>query len=113
MGRLLRGLRIWRAVLTLLLFLWWDSQAWTYRTGLTPDRRAARQLLRARWLTAELLRLGSAFIKLGQLLSARPDILPAGWVAELARCRTAFPPSRLSRCSRCWRRSLAPMCRGD
>ena len=60
MGRLLRGLRIWRAVLILLLFLWWDSQAWTYRGGQTPDRRAARQLLRARWLTAELLRLGSA-----------------------------------------------------
>ena len=26
MGRMLRGLRIWRAVLTLLLFLWWDSR---------------------------------------------------------------------------------------
>ena len=41
MGRLLRGLRIWRAVLTLLLFLWWDSQAWTYRGGQTRDNRAA------------------------------------------------------------------------
>ena len=91
MGRLLRGLRIWRAVLTLLALLWWDSQSWTYRGGITADRRAARQQARAQWLTAELLRLGSAFIKLGQLLSARPDILPAGWVAELAALQDSVP----------------------
>ena len=91
MGRLLRGLRIWRAVLTLLAMLWWDSQSWTYRGGITADRRAARQQRRARWLTAELLQLGSAFIKLGQLLSARPDILPAGWVAELAALQDSGP----------------------
>ena len=91
MGRLLRGLRIWRAVLTLLALLWWDSQSWTYRGGITSDRRAARQQARAQWLTAELLRLGSAFIKLGQLLSARPDILPAGWVAELAALQDSVP----------------------
>ena len=80
---LLRVLRIWRAVLTLLLLLWWDGQSWTYRGGVTAERRARRQQQRARWLTSELLSLGSAFIKLGQLLSARPDILPAGWVACL------------------------------
>ena len=110
MGRLLRGLRIWRAVLTLLLFLWWDSQAWTYRTGLTPDRRAARQLLRARWLTAELLRLGSAFIKLGQLLSARPDILPAGWVAELASLQDSVPAFPFEQVQSVLEEELGPRC---
>ena len=88
---LLRALRIWRAVLTLLALLWWDGQAWTYRGGITADRRAQRQRFRARWLTEELLCLGSAFIKLGQLLSARPDILPAGWVAELAALQDSVP----------------------
>ena len=88
---LLRALRIWRAVLTLLLLLWWDGQSWTYRGGVTAERRARRQQHRARWLTAELLSLGSAFIKLGQLLSARPDILPAGWVAELAALQDSVP----------------------
>ena len=88
---LLRALRIWRSVLTLLLLLWWDAQAWTYGGKVTAELRAERQRQRARWLTTELLRLGSAFIKLGQLLSARPDILPAGWVAELAALQDSVP----------------------
>ena len=91
MTGLLRALRIWRAVLTLLILLWWDAQAWTYRGGATAERRSFRQRQRAHWLTTELLRLGSAFIKLGQLLSARPDILPAGWVAELAALQDSVP----------------------
>ena len=90
--RAIRALVIWRAVLTLLVLLWWDGQAWTYRGGATPERRAERQQQRAQWLTRQLLQLGSAFIKLGQLLSSRPDILPAGWVSELA-CLLYTSPS--------------------
>jgi len=86
-----RSLRIWRAVLQLLLGLWWDAARWTYPGGVSDDRRAARQRRRARWLTAELLQLGSAFIKLGQLLSARPDVLPAGYVEELAHLQDQVP----------------------
>ena len=91
MTGLLRALCIWRSVLTLLLLLWWDAQSWTYPGGANAELRAQRQRQRAHWLTAELLRLGSAFIKLGQLLSARPDILPAGWVAELAALQDSVP----------------------
>ena len=91
MTGLLRALRIWRSVLTLLLLLWWDAQSWTYPGGTNSELRQQRQRQRAHWLTAELLRLGSAFIKLGQLLSARPDILPAGWVAELAALQDSVP----------------------
>ena len=86
-----RSLRIWRAVLQLLLGLWWDAASWTYPGGVSDERRAARQRRRARWLTAELLQLGSAFIKLGQLLSARPDVLPAGYVEELAHLQDQVP----------------------
>jgi predicted unusual protein kinase regulating ubiquinone biosynthesis (AarF/ABC1/UbiB family) len=86
-----RVLRIWSAVLQLLLWLWLDGKAWSYPGGATAERRAARQRRRARWLTAELLELGSAFIKLGQLLSARPDVLPASWVEELARLQDSVP----------------------
>ena len=89
--RAIRALVIWRAVLTLLVLLWWDGQSWTYRGGATRERRAERQLQRAQWLTRQLLELGSAFIKLGQLLSSRPDILPAGWVSELASLQDNVP----------------------
>ena len=77
---LLRPLRIWWLALALLLGLWWDGQTWSYVGGVTPERQRSRQQRRARWLTQEFLGLGSAFIKLGQLLSARPDVLPADLV---------------------------------
>jgi len=86
-----RVLRIWAAVLQLLLWLWIDGKGWSYPGGASEARRAARQRRRARWLTAELLELGSAFIKLGQLLSARPDVLPASWVEELSRLQDSVP----------------------
>ncbi len=87
----LRVLRIWQSVLTLIILLWWDSLYWTYPKGFSSERRKRRQQLRSRWLTAELLNLGSAFIKLGQLLSARPDVLPAEWVVELAALQDSVP----------------------
>jgi predicted unusual protein kinase regulating ubiquinone biosynthesis (AarF/ABC1/UbiB family) len=86
-----RVLRIWWTVLQLLWSLWLEGQGWSYRGGMTPERRAARQRRCARWLTARLLSLGSAFIKLGQLLSARPDVLPASWVEELSRLQDSVP----------------------
>ena len=58
----IRALVIWRAVLTLLLLLWWDGQPWTYRGGATQERRAERQQQRAQWLTRQLLELGSASV---------------------------------------------------
>jgi predicted unusual protein kinase regulating ubiquinone biosynthesis (AarF/ABC1/UbiB family) len=88
---LARSLRIWLLALGLLSGIWWDSQGWTYPGGVTPARRAVRQRRRARWLTQRFLELGSAFIKLGQLLSARPDVLPADVVEELAHLQDRVP----------------------
>ena len=90
-SRLGRSLRIWRLALQLLVGLWWDGRPWTYPGGFTPARQAARQRRRARWLTAQFLSLGSAFIKLGQLLSARPDVFPAEVVEELSHLQDRVP----------------------
>lgn len=51
-----------------------------------PDRDTA---VRFRTLLAEL---GPTFTKLGQLLSTRPDMLPAHWIEELERLQDDCPP---------------------
>ena len=38
-----RSLRIWRTVVQLVLLLWLDGSGWTYRGGMTAERREARQ----------------------------------------------------------------------
>ena len=87
-----RALRIWKTLLSLLFCLWLDSKKWTYFKGYNVKRRERRQVKRAKWLTKELISLGSAFIKLGQLLSARADIIPASWVNELTSLQDRVPP---------------------
>ena len=88
---ILRPLHIWWLALALVLGLWWDGQDWTYPGGISLERQQRRQRRRARWLTKEFLALGSAFIKLGQLLSARPDVMPAELVEELATLQDQVP----------------------
>ena len=39
-----------------------------------------------------LVDLGPTYVKLGQLLSSRPDILPAAWIAELSQLQDACEP---------------------
>jgi ubiquinone biosynthesis protein len=51
-----------------------------------PDRKTAA---RFRQMLAEL---GTTFIKLGQLLSTRPDFLPSHWIEELEKLQDDCPP---------------------
>ena len=60
-----------------------------WRAGADPDRR--QQL--ARSLTAALDEGGVTFVKLGQVLSTRRDLLPAEFVAELGRLQDRAAPS--------------------
>jgi len=87
-----RALKIWIILLGLLFYLWFDSKKWTYFKGYTAKKREERNTLRAKWLTKELVNLGSAFIKLGQLLSARADVIPSIWVNELTSLQDRVPP---------------------
>jgi len=67
------------------------------RAAFTSKRSAARHLERlhlrnARRFVRTSLESGGAFLKVGQLLSARADILPAVWIRELSVLQDAATP---------------------
>ncbi len=88
--KLKRSLLIWKTLLLLLIFLWIDS---TFLKLLSINRKKKEsiQQKRAKWFTNELIQLGSAFIKIGQLLSARPDLIPKTWINELSKLQDEVP----------------------
>lgn len=86
-----RIFRIWTFVALLLLQLWWDQQPWVDHGPNREERRRRRQQRRARWLLRELISMGATFIKLGQLLSARPDVLPPDYVEQLSKLQDQVP----------------------
>ncbi|MGI0481705.1 ABC1 kinase family protein [Geminocystis sp. CENA526] len=47
---------------------------------------------RARWLTVKLIKLGPTFIKIGQALSTRPDLIPLEYVEEFSQLQDRVPP---------------------
>ena len=67
--------------------------------GATPVFPLARVLRRRpslgppQRLRIALEELGPTFVKLGQVLSTRPDLLPPAYIAELARLQDAVPPA--------------------
>ena len=58
--------------------------------GLVGDRPATRE--GAREFRSALEELGTAFVKLGQLLSSRPDLLPDVYIEELTKLTDEVPP---------------------
>jgi len=73
---------VW-SFLGLLVGLWWDK-----RTGSSEKK----QRQRAVHLREVLTRLGPAYIKVGQALSTRPDLLPPVFLEELTRLQDQLPP---------------------
>jgi ubiquinone biosynthesis protein len=58
--------------------------------------RAGVESLRGRWLASLFERLGATFVKFGQIMSTRPDLLGPGYTRELARLQDAVPPAPFS-----------------
>jgi predicted unusual protein kinase regulating ubiquinone biosynthesis (AarF/ABC1/UbiB family) len=54
---------------------------------------AAERRRRAQRLLDTLLTLGPTFIKLGQLLSTRPDVLPPEYIDEFSKLQDSVPPA--------------------
>jgi predicted unusual protein kinase regulating ubiquinone biosynthesis (AarF/ABC1/UbiB family) len=86
-----RFLDIWAFVWLLLGSLWLNEKAWSYRGGMTEEKKAARRRSQAVWIRETLLDLGPTFIKVGQLFSTRADLFPAEYVEELSKLQDRVP----------------------
>ena len=75
---------IFGSAATLIFYLWWDA---TF-TKDSPEHRKRR----AEWLVRTLLDLGPTFIKIGQALSTRADLLPLEYVQALGQLQDKVPP---------------------
>lgn len=64
--------------------------AWSSRLGFAPARQRREALARELRLAFE--RLGPAFIKLGQLMSVRPDLFSSEIVFEMEKLQDSVPP---------------------
>ena len=88
--KLKRAFLIWITLISLLTILWIDNIRFTiFQTK--SNEKSRIQIKRARWFTNQLIKLGSAFIKIGQLLSARPDLIPNTWIQELSKLQDQVP----------------------
>jgi predicted unusual protein kinase regulating ubiquinone biosynthesis (AarF/ABC1/UbiB family) len=87
-----RFLRVIRQFLPLLVAWARDRHRFLLvggRRSVGPDERTRR----AEELLDSLITLGPTFIKLGQLLSTRPDILPPEYVSVLSQLQDDVPPA--------------------
>ncbi|MFN9668937.1 MAG: ABC1 kinase family protein [Pseudanabaena sp.] len=80
---LARQREVFLASFTFLFFLWWDK-FWQIDTSRTRSKRAE-------WLVRNMLELGPTFIKIGQSLSTRVDILPPEYISNLSQLQDKVP----------------------
>ena len=79
--------RLWQTLIPIFAFIF--SVGWDKLTGKLKIEAQARS--RAKQLTNLLVELGPAFVKAGQALSTRPDIIPVILLEELSQLQDQLP----------------------
>lgn len=87
-----RTCEIWGFVITFLFKAWLNNQKFSYRGGMTEQKKVQRRKILAKWLKESILRLGPTFIKIGQQFSTRVDILAQEYVDQLSELQDQVPP---------------------
>ena len=80
----LRRFKIFKISFKLIFFLWWDK--------VTGNNSARRRHRIAKWLVRKILELGPTFIKIGQSLSTRADLIPIEYIEEFGQLQDRVPP---------------------
>ncbi len=80
---IIRQLEIFSFTTQFLTFLLWDR--------LTGANRGKKRQKRAKWLVDRLMNLGPTFIKIGQSLSTRADLIPLEYIEQLTQLQDRVP----------------------
>ena len=91
------GVRGWlRAFQIIFTFALYQLFVFVYHRGWfigKKDESEERHLQwQAQWISRQLLKLGPTFIKIGQAVSTRADLLPLAYVKELSKLQDSVPP---------------------
>jgi predicted unusual protein kinase regulating ubiquinone biosynthesis (AarF/ABC1/UbiB family) len=79
--------RQWDILMVVLRFAF--SLIWDFLIG---NNSSPQKHHRARWLVRQLVDLGPTFIKIGQALSTRPDLIPLEYIEEFSELQDRVPP---------------------
>ena len=88
---------LWRAIVVAWQFVpfvwaWARDRKRFLLFGRSREVTSEQRVMRARRLKTTFVELGPAFIKLGQMLSTRPDALPGEYIEVLSELQDRVPP---------------------
>ena len=84
-----RSIYVLWTLISFALYVYLDSKGWF---GKSQEKREMRLRRQAARLRERLIRLGPTFIKMGQMLATRADLLPLDYIKELSALQDQVPP---------------------